>query len=88
MPEMAPGNLRTFILRLNSYKNIKAKKIYIITDKEKYYKKKLVTEYLARLKIEIIFLPSYSSNLNLTERLWKFFRVFKEVLQNYKSAKI
>ena len=54
-------------------KNIKAKKIYIIADNAKYYKNKLVTEYLARSKIEIIFLPPYSPNLNLIERLWKFF---------------
>ena len=26
----------------------------------------------ARLRIELLFLPSYSPNLNLIERLWKF----------------
>lgn len=34
----------------------------------------LVMEKAAELKIELLFLPAYSPNLNLIERLWKFVR--------------
>nr|WP_261341688.1 transposase [Candidatus Kuenenia stuttgartiensis] len=44
------------------------------------YRSKLVKEYLANSRIKIKFLPSYSPNLNLIERLWKFFR--KKILYN------
>ncbi|WP_197705424.1 IS630 family transposase [Candidatus Kuenenia stuttgartiensis] len=54
--------------------------IYIISDNAKYYRSKLVKEYLANSRIKIKFLPSYSPNLNLIERLWKFFR--KKILYN------
>ena len=53
-------------------KNQLAEQIYIIADNARYYRSKLVTEYLKNSKIKIIFLPPYSPNLNLIERLWKF----------------
>jgi len=34
----------------------------------------LVIEKAAGLKIELLFLPAYSPNLNLIEQLWKFVR--------------
>ncbi len=42
----------------------------------RYYKCKLVNEFLEKHKekISIIFLPPYSPNLNLIERLWKYLR--------------
>ena len=40
----------------------------------------LLKEYLATSKVEFVYLPPYSPNLNLIERLWKFFH--KEVLYN------
>lgn len=43
-----------------------------------YQKYALVIETAARLHIELCFLPSYSPNLNLIERLWRF--VKKECL--------
>jgi transposase len=49
-------------------------RIYAIADNAKYYRSKLVKEYLKNSKIELIFLPSYSPNLNLIERLWKYLR--------------
>ena len=49
-------------------------KIYCIVDNARYYKNKMVTDYLKTSKIEIVFLPTYSPNLNLIERLWKFLR--------------
>ena len=55
-------------------KNPKAETIYCILDNARYYKAKIVKEYLKNSKIKLVFLPSYSPNLNLIERLWKFFR--------------
>lgn len=57
-----------------------SRKIYVIADNARYYRSKLVSEYLAGSKIELIFLPAYSPNLNLIERFWKFFK--KKVLNN------
>ncbi len=48
--------------------------IYIIVDNARYYKCNIVSEYLETSKIKLLFLPPYSPNLNLIERLWKFFR--------------
>ncbi|WP_099325448.1 transposase [Candidatus Kuenenia stuttgartiensis] len=39
----------------------------------------LVKEYLANSRIKIKFLPSYSPNLNLIERLWKF---YSQIMEN------
>ena len=58
----------------------KAQKIYIIADNARYYRAKLVKQYLESSRIRIEFLPSYSPNLNLIERLWKFF--YKKTLYN------
>jgi transposase len=49
-----------------------AKRIIAICDNASYYRSKLVSEYLKNSKIEIKFLPPYSPNLNLIERLWQF----------------
>ena len=57
-----------------------APNIYIIADNAPYYRSRLVNEYLENSRIKIEFLPSYSPNLNLIERLWKFFH--KKILYN------
>lgn len=49
-------------------------KIHLFLDNASYYKNILVTEYLKTSRIEFRFLPPYSPNLNLIERLWKFMR--------------
>lgn len=54
--------------------NKKAGKIYVICDNARYYRSKLVKKYLKKSKIKIKFLPPYSPNLNLIERLWKHFK--------------
>lgn len=46
--------------------------IVLIMDNARYQKCKLVLEKAASLNIRIVFLPPYSPNLNLIERLWKF----------------
>jgi transposase len=45
--------------------------ITIVCDNARYQKCKLVQELADTLKIELLYLPSYSPNLNLIERLWK-----------------
>lgn len=54
--------------------------IFITLDNARYYKNNLVTAYLTTSKIKLLFLPAYSPNLNLIERLWKFMR--KTILYN------
>jgi len=54
------------------------KPIKIILDNAKYQRCALVIDYARNLGVELIFLPTYSPNLNLIERLWKF--VKSEVL--------
>lgn len=60
--------------------NVNACAIYVIADNARYYNCKFVTDYLENSKIKLIFLPPYSPNLNLIERLWKHFR--KKILYN------
>ena len=48
--------------------------IYIISDNARYYHNKKLKEWVDGTKIRQIFLPAYSPNLNLIERLWKFLR--------------
>ena len=66
--------------KLIESKNLTANKIYLILDNAGYYKGEKIREYLKNSKIELIFLPAYSPNLNLIERLWKFFK--KNILYN------
>jgi transposase len=69
--------------------------ITFILDNARYQKCLLVMEQAAALNIELLYLPSYSPNLNLIERLWKFvkkkclyskyyasFGPFKEAISN------
>lgn len=57
-----------------------SKQIMIILDNARYHYSKAVKNYLKDSRIKLVFLPSYSPNLNLIERLWKFFK--KKVLYN------
>lgn len=57
-----------------------ARTITIICDNARYYRAKLVTEYLEHSRIRLEFLPAYCPNLNLIERFWKFFK--RQVLYN------
>jgi len=44
----------------------------VVLDNARYQRCKLVLAHAASLGIELLFLPPYSPNLNLIERLWKF----------------
>lgn len=51
------------------------KKIKVISDNARYYKNAALKDWLsANERLEQVFLPAYSPNLNLIERLWKFMR--------------
>lgn len=46
--------------------------ITVVLDNARYQKTALVQELARQLKIQLLYLPSYSPNLNLIERVWKF----------------
>lgn len=46
--------------------------ITLVLDNARYQRCELVQSLARELQIELLFLPSYSPNLNLIERLWKF----------------
>jgi transposase len=48
--------------------------IYIISGNARYYHNKELREWVKETRIKQIFIPPYSPNLNLIERLWKFLR--------------
>lgn len=59
---------------------VKAKRIKIILDNATYNRAYSVQDEAKKLGIDLIYLPPYSPNLNLIERLWKFFK--KKILIN------
>jgi len=65
--------------------------IYLICDNAKYYRAKKVREFLEQNpRVKIIFLPAYSPNLNLIERLWLFFkkkRLWNRYYEKYDAFK-
>jgi transposase len=60
------------------YKN--KDKICLILDNASYNRSYQTQEVAADLGIELMYLPPYSPNLNLIERLWKFFK--KKIMKN------
>lgn len=48
------------------------KPITLVMDNAKYQRCEAVIEFAKIKNVELLFLPSYSPNLNLIERLWKF----------------
>lgn len=53
-------------------KQYAGKPIHIVLDNARYQHCELVKSIALNLKIDLVFLPPYSPNLNLIERLWKF----------------
>ncbi len=68
----AQSTIKLFKQIQNKYST--KKWIYAIADNAKYYRSKLVKQFLEHSNIKLIFLPPYSPNLNLIERLWKYLR--------------
>lgn len=48
--------------------------VTLVLDNARYQRNAVVQALAAELKIALLFLPSYSPNLNLIERLWKFLK--------------
>lgn len=59
--------------------------ITLFLDNAKYQKCKLVWEMALTLNIDLVYLPSYSPNLNLIERFWKFVKKKSLYSKYYKS---
>ena len=57
-----------------------AKKIHVILDNAKYHYSKVVREFASTSRINLVYLPAYSPELNLIERLWRVFK--KNVIYN------
>lgn len=55
--------------------------IYVILDNARYQHCTFVKIWANALGLELVFLPPYSPNLNLIERLWKY--VKKEIISNH-----
>ena len=60
--------------------NRSLQRIFVVADNARYYRNRTVKAFLETSKVQIIFLPPYSPNLNLIERLWRFLK--KIVLYN------
>lgn len=58
-----------------------AQRIILILDNARYNHAKIVREHIAQTNVELLYLPAYSPNLNLIERLWRFFK--DKVLTTY-----
>lgn len=72
--------IELFTKLLNTYPE--SEKIYIVCDNASYYKSKAMKYWLETTRIELIYLPPYSPNLNPMERVWKLMR--KEIIDyNY-----
>jgi len=54
--------------------------LVVVLDNAKYNRARLVRKAAKRLRIELEYLPTYSPNLNLIERFWKFLK--KTVARN------
>ena len=62
----------TFLQQLKEHYGVVPLKI--VLDNARYQHCKLVEAAAKQLNITLLFLPSYSANLNIIERLWKFTR--------------
>lgn len=55
-------------------------RLYYVLDNARYHHARVVKALARKLRINLIYLPGYSPNLNPIERLWKFFK--KKVMYN------
>lgn len=74
--EASSINGQSTVELLKDIKQKQAKgKIYVILDNAKYYRSTVVQSFIkSNKRIKLIYLPPYSPNLNVIERLWKFFK--------------
>jgi len=65
-------------------------KITVVLDNARYQRCAVVEEYAGEIGIELLFLPSYSPNLNLIERLWRFVKatcLYSKYYENFRDFK-
>ena len=80
------------LLKAIKAKNPNEDKIYVIMDNASYNRSAKVKNLAKELGIRLKYLPPYSPNLNLAERLWRFFREevlsmkFYETLDDFSKA--
>lgn len=80
-PETVDADSTIDLLETLNQKHPLSKRLHIILDNARYHYSKKVYEYLKdNGRIHLVFLPPYSPELNLIERVWKYFK--KEVLYN------
>ena len=66
--------------------------VTVIMDNAKYQRCNIVRELALKLNIELLFLPSYSPNLNIIERYWKWLKKdclncrYDETFKDFKNA--
>lgn len=75
--------MKVFFLEVKK-KYADAEKVTLILDNAAYQKSYEVQEYAVSLGITLLYLPPYTPNLSLIERVWKFFK--KKVLRNQYHA--
>ena len=66
------------------------KPVTLVLDNARYQKCQIVREFAERLNIELLYLPPYSPNLNLIERLWKFVKkkcLYSKYYANFSDLK-
>lgn len=76
------------LLKMLSTKCKKGIPIYVVLDNARYQHCTFVKTWAIALGIELVFLPPYSPNLNLIERLWKYIK--KDIIGNqyFESAQV
>lgn len=69
------------LLEMLDQKYAHAKKVLVILDNARYHRSKEVQAVIEKSpRLKLVFLPPYSPELNLIERVWRFFK--KQVLYN------
>ncbi len=87
-------NTESVILIMRKIRNSEdiTKEIIIFLDNVSYQRNQRVKDEAKKLNIKLKFLPTYSPNLNLIERLWKFvkneflYSIYYEKYKDFKSA--
>ena len=76
------------ILKAIKQKNLNEDKIYVIMDNASYNRSKKVKNLAKKLNIRLKYIPPYSPNLNIIERLWRFFKEEVLSLKYYETLDI